>query len=86
MTGVGQLDDAVDAYEAAQDAVPAVQARAAQMVAEARAEVVRARLQLAEAIAAAYLAGMRQVEIIRRTGYSREQVRTILRRAGVEAD
>ena len=31
-------------------------------------------------------AGTPQVEIIRRTGYSRENVRTILRRAGIEPD
>jgi DNA-binding CsgD family transcriptional regulator len=83
---VGQLDEAVNTYENAREAIATAQAEAARIVAQARADAEQRRLQLAEAIVAAYLAGMRQVEIIRRTGYSREQVRTILRRAGVEAE
>ncbi len=83
---VGHLDDVATAYRQARIAAEQARLDAAQMVADARAEVERIRVELAAAIVAEHEAGTAQVEIIRRTGYSREQVRTILRRAGVEAD
>jgi hypothetical protein len=43
-----------------------------------------ARRQLATEIAAAAGAGVRQVEIVRVTGYTRERVRQICRAAGAE--
>jgi len=43
-----------------------------------------ARPRLAAAIVAAARAGMRQVEIVKVSGYTREQVRRICRAAGVE--
>lgn len=68
-------------------------ADAQQAVADAQAEVVRlrdavpvARQHLADAIVSATLGGMRQSEVVRLSGYSREQVRRILRAAGVESD
>jgi predicted transcriptional regulator len=43
-----------------------------------------ARPVLAEAIVNAARSGMRQTEIVRASGYTREQVRRICRAAGVE--
>lgn len=83
---MAKLDDAVSAYRAAQARVPQVQDQAAEMVRAARAEVVAARKRLAAAIVAAARSGTRQVDIMAATGYSREQVRTILRAGGVEAE
>lgn len=80
------LDAAVRAYQKARDAVPVAQEKAAQLVADARAEVDRTRGQLADAIVAAYNAGARQVDLVEATGYTRESIRRILRAAGVEAD
>lgn len=72
---VGQLDEAVQAHQAALAGLTSVQERAQREIAAARARVDRTRGVLAEAIAAAALAGARQVDIIKVTGYSREQVR-----------
>lgn len=83
---MAQLDDAVEAYRAAQERVPEAEAQARELVRAARAGVAQARRRLAEAMVAEAEQGVRQVDIIRRTGYSREQVRTILRAGGVEAD
>lgn len=74
------LEAAVRAYAEAQAAVASAQ----QAVADRRAEVPRARERLAEAIVAATRAGMRQRDIVRITGYGREQVRRIVRAAGIE--
>lgn len=81
---VGQLDDAVQAHREAVAGLTAVQERARREIATARARVDRTRGVLAEAIVADTLAGVRQVDIIRTTGYSRERVRQILRERGVE--
>lgn len=75
------LEAATLAYADAQTAVTDAQRR----VAEARDRVPEARERLAQAIVTATQAGARQVDVIRVTGYSREQVRRILRAAGVEA-
>lgn len=45
-----------------------------------------ARARLARAIAEAAEAGTRQAEIVRTTGYTREQVRRICRAAGITAE
>lgn len=74
------LDDAANHYRQAQAAL--VDARAE--IGRARAEVDKARAELAEAIVDAVRSGMRQVEIVRRSGYTRERIRQIARAAGVE--
>ncbi|MEV0898140.1 hypothetical protein [Actinoplanes sp. NPDC049802] len=76
------LEAAVRGYDDARKRV----SNAALQLAEARAAVPPARMALGEAIVAAAVAGARQVDIMQVTGYSREQVRRILRAAGVEAD
>jgi hypothetical protein len=81
---VDQLDRALRAYRTAQAGVPRAEQRARELVAAARAKAERARAELAAAIVAEHEAGARQVDLIKRTGYSRERVRQILREAGVE--
>ncbi|MEU7585720.1 hypothetical protein AB0A95_05395 [Micromonospora sp. NPDC049230] len=75
---------------AAEEALPQAEDQAAraarQIKAEARARVDQARTELHRAMAAEYRAGVRQVDLVKRTGYSRERVRQILRAAGIEAD
>jgi hypothetical protein len=66
------------ALQRVDDAVAAVGA--------ARAEVPAARARLAEQIVISYQAGIRVGQIATITGYGREQVRRILRAAGVEAE
>jgi hypothetical protein len=83
---MGQLDDAVKAHRAAQAGLEAAKAKAHQTVEAARERTEETRQALAEAIVAEAQAGTAQVEIMRRTGYARETVRTILRRGGVEAE
>lgn len=79
---MGQLDDAVRAFHAAEDAVR--QAERDRIAAKAAVE--KARERLAEAIVEAVRGGMRQVDVAGVTGYSRERVRQITRAAGIEAD
>jgi hypothetical protein len=76
------LERAAKAYRDAQARL----AEARAQVGIARNTFEEARETLAEAIVAAYHAGMRQIEIVRVTGYTRETVRVILRTAGVEPD
>ncbi|GAA1809789.1 hypothetical protein HC028_18690 [Planosporangium flavigriseum] len=80
------LESAVRAYQEAQAAIGDAQTAAERLIAEARADVVRARERLADAIVKAARDGMRQVDIVRATGYTRERVRQICRAAGIEAD
>ncbi|QGN47423.1 hypothetical protein ACN26Y_14770 [Micromonospora sp. WMMD558] len=80
------LAAAVRAYEEARAAVMDAQARAEQLVTNARNDVAEARSRFAEAIVDAARDGMRQVDIVRVTGYTRERVRQILRAGGVEAE
>lgn len=61
-------------------------AASAQRAAEDREKVTEARDQLAAAIVAAARDGMRQVDIVRVTGYTRERVRQILRAHGITPD
>ena len=60
--------------------------RARQIKAEARACVDRARQELHAAMVAEYERGARHVDLVKRTGYSRERVRQILRAGGIEPD
>ncbi len=57
---------------------------AARTYRKAKAALEAARPQLADAIVEAARGGMRQAEIVRITGYTREMVRRICRAAGVE--
>ncbi|GID27357.1 hypothetical protein [Paractinoplanes brasiliensis] len=75
------LEAAARAYHQAQEAVTEAQQR----VTQAREAVPVARDRLAKEIVRATLAGARQVDVMAASGYSREQVRRILRAAGVEA-
>jgi hypothetical protein len=86
ITDMANLAAAVKAYRAAQTAVERAEAAAAARTKAARQAREQARKRLAAAIVDAALGGMRQVEIIEETGYSRERVRTILREGGVEPD
>ncbi len=83
---VAALDDLVKAFRRAEKAVPAAEQAAEAKVRAARDARTAARLALAAGIVEAWRAGTSQAEIARRTGYSREQVRRILRAAGVEPD
>lgn len=74
------LSDAVAAFHKAQASVAASEQRAA----EERAKLVDARAELADAIVTEAQKGMRQRDIIKITGYSRERVRQILRAGGVD--
>ncbi|MEV5820737.1 hypothetical protein AB0L22_16370 [Micromonospora haikouensis] len=76
----GDLEATSEAYRAA---LQRVQDGLAE-VASARADVPRVRERLAAAIVTAYRDGRRVGEIARVAGYGREQVRRILRAAGVE--
>ena len=84
------LDDAVRVLKAAEANVPRAEQRAEerarQIKAEARARVERARQALHEAIVTEYGRGARQVDLVKRTGYTRETIRRILRAAGVEPE
>lgn len=81
---VGQLDDATKAYRAAETAVRRAQRDATVRVQAARRTQTQARQRLHAAIIEAARGGMRQVEIMAVTGYSRDRVRTILRAGGIE--
>jgi aryl-alcohol dehydrogenase-like predicted oxidoreductase len=74
------LEAATHAYREAQAAV----GDAERDLAAVKAEVPLARGRLAEAIVRAARAGVRQVDIVRVTGYNRERVRQICRAAGIE--
>jgi len=83
---MAQLEDALEAYRAAQARVPAAEAEAKALVRQARDQLEAARAARDAAIVAEARAGTRQVDLIRRTGLARERVRSILRAGGVEAD
>lgn len=83
---MGQLDDAAKAYRAAEAAVVRAESAARARIEAARRERVAARERLHAAIVAAGREGMKQTEIMRVSGYSRERVRSILRAGGVEPD
>jgi hypothetical protein len=79
---ISALEAASAAYQAALQRVTDALAE----VADARAAVPDARARLAEAIVEAYRDGVRVGDIARISPYGREQVRRILRAAGVEAE
>ncbi|MGW0507338.1 hypothetical protein [Micromonospora sp. NPDC003241] len=64
----------------------ATAAASAERAAQDREKVTETRDQLAAAIVAAARDGMRQVDIVRITGYTRERVRQILRAHGYTPD
>ncbi|GAA0530814.1 hypothetical protein GCM10010172_09390 [Paractinoplanes ferrugineus] len=76
---MADLEAAVQKFRTAEAGVARAQERAAQIVADARGKVDQARAELADAIRDADEAGMRQVDIVAATGYSRERVRQIVR-------
>jgi hypothetical protein len=80
------LDAAVRDYQRAVTAIETAQKAAQRRVRDARDRAESARLTLAEAMVEAALNGVRPVEIQRRTGYTKERVRQILRAGGVEPD
>ncbi|GAA4573540.1 hypothetical protein GCM10023176_38760 [Micromonospora coerulea] len=79
-----RLADAVRAFHMAQ----ATAAASAQRAAQDREKVTEARDKLADAIVEAARDGMRQIDIVRVTGYTRERVRVrqILRAHGITPD
>lgn len=79
------LDAALLALVEAQEAEERAKRDAAQLVADARANVSAKRRGLHAAIVEASKRGMRQKDIIEKTGMTRESIRRILRAGGVEA-
>ena len=75
-----RLEKAAKRFREAQAAL--VDAR--NKVGTARDTTDEARVELAEAIIEAAKAGMRQTEIVRVSGYTRERIRQICRAAGVD--
>jgi DNA-binding phage protein len=83
---VATLDDLVRAYRRTERAVDAAERAAAERLKATREARTAARLALAKGIVEAWQAGTSQAEIARQTGYSREQVRRILRARGIQPD
>jgi len=83
---VDQLGEAIAEWVDAREDIARAAERAAQVKADARERAEAARLVLADAIVEAYLDGGRVGQLARRTGYTRESIRRILRTAGVAAD
>jgi hypothetical protein len=79
---LGEVEAAAEAYRDAMSAVD--EAKAA--VKRALGEVPPARDHLHAAIVAAYRAGARVRALAPASGYGREQVRRILRKAGIDPD
>lgn len=80
------LDAAAGDYRRALDGVEQAKRAAKRRVDAARAYADAARDTLHAAIVEAAQDGVRQIEIVRRTGYTPERVRQILRAAGVLPD
>jgi BMFP domain-containing protein YqiC len=76
---MADLEAAVRRLRTAEAGVTRAQERATQIIADARGKVDQARAELASAIRDADQAGMRQVDIVAATGYSRERIRQIVR-------
>ncbi|WP_213453562.1 hypothetical protein [Rhizomonospora bruguierae] len=81
---MARLDDLARAFRRAEAAVPEAERDAAAKIAKARRDKDLARQALAAGIVEAWRAGTSQAEIARRTGYSREHIRRILREHGVQ--
>lgn len=80
------LDAATRDYRRAVLAVTRAKEAADRRVAAARERATAKRVALAAAMVDAAMGGMRPVEIQRRTPYTKERVRQILRAGGVEPD
>jgi ParB-like chromosome segregation protein Spo0J len=80
------LDRAARDYRRAMAAVESAKQAAERKIAEARQRAETARITLAAAMIEAANDGVRPVEIQKRTGYTKERVRQILRAGGVEPD
>ncbi|MET8908421.1 hypothetical protein [Micromonospora sp. NPDC004551] len=80
------LDAAVRDYQRAVSGIETAQRAAKRRVETARERADAARAALHAAMVQAALAGVRPVEIERRTGYTKERVRQILRAGGVDPD
>jgi len=83
---VGQIEDRVKAYQASVAALDATKKATAAKVKDAQDKVGQARAEVAAAIVAEFRTGVRQKDLIRRSGYSRERVRQILRAGGIEPE
>lgn len=81
-----QVGEALRAYRAAQAGITRAEERAAQLKADARARAEEARQALAAAIVAEYEDGARVNDLARRSEYTREHIRRILRAAGITAE
>lgn len=80
------LDAATADYRRALDGIEQAKRAAKRRVDAAREYADAARQTLHAAIVEAALEGMRPAEIVRRTGYTPERVRQVLRAAGVAPD
>lgn len=80
------LDDAVRNHRQAVAGIEVAQRAAKRRVEAARERADAARAALHAAMVEAAQAGVRPVEIERRTGYTKERVRQILRAGGVEPE
>ena len=73
-------------FRRASAGIETAQRAAERRIAQAREKAAAARAALHAAMVEAAESGMRPVEIERRTGYTKERVRQILRAGGVEPD
>lgn len=73
-------------YRRAVSGIEAAKRAAKRREAEARDRAATARAALHAAMVEAALSGVRPVEIERRTGYTKERVRQVLRAGGVEPE
>jgi len=80
------LERAAEAHHAALSALEEIKAENAERLRQARQRIEDSRAELAKAIVKSYLDGERVGELSRRTGYTRETIRVILRAAAVERD
>jgi multidrug resistance efflux pump len=78
------LDQAAEAHRAALAGLEEVKAANVERLRAARKRIDDSRAKLAQAIVKAYVDGERVGDLARRTGYTRETIRVILRTAGVE--
>ena len=77
---------AVDDLATARAAIAAAQEQARGLVQAARQRERDARAELHRRVVDAGRAGVRQVDLVRATGLTREAVRRILRAGGIEAE
>jgi hypothetical protein len=80
------LDAAIRDYRRAGAGIEAAQKAAKRRIDEARKRADAARRALHAAIVEAAENGVRPIEIERRTGYTKERVRQILRAGGIEPE